>query len=425
MSEPKRPGSRDISDLKARLGLKKGAPGPAGTPAPPGAPTPGPAAAPAPSGGAIAPPPGVAIQPPPGMARPAPAAPAAPPVPSASDDPFGAMNAMAQMGTMQRAPEIVIVNDGKPVEDVAAGKRAATIGKYVAIGILPLIFGVVIGQIAKDGNFYNDGIRGAKAIMGNVKELKKNLGELESILTDSKKSGYRASKDMTAKLGLLLPKLDSKSTIVFRAKQSSMSAELSGQIMSFYAGVNELQSMLRRHVDAAKADDIALAKAKTAGDGAKIAESENVFIAGTIRYAVVLSNPGEEDKATGGPVGAQVVELGPPYCGEVMSKTGACEGSGPSGHAYRPEPSGNWRKGDVVSVSPGDPFPAKVVIPLVSNGTIDGLIRGTQPAVSEAAYVRRMSELSTMLEELLANANAVENKLRAKAGESPKFTFFL
>ena len=72
-------------------GLKKGAP----TSAKPNG---------SPSGGVV-PPPGLAVPPPPG---------AGPPVPNAADDPFGAMNAMAAHGAAQRAPEIVIVHDGKP-----------------------------------------------------------------------------------------------------------------------------------------------------------------------------------------------------------------------------------------------------------------------------------------------------------------------
>ena len=70
----KRPGAKDISDLKARLGLKKS----------------GPAAAKA--GGGVAPPgarAGGVIPAPPG------AQPPRPHIPDAKEDPFGAMNALA------------------------------------------------------------------------------------------------------------------------------------------------------------------------------------------------------------------------------------------------------------------------------------------------------------------------------------------
>ena len=82
----KRPGSRDISDLKARLGLKKGgagAPGKKGVVPPPGT-----------RGGAVPPPPGVE-----------------PPRPKAGDDPFGALNAAAQTRPAP-APEVIVIEKG-------------------------------------------------------------------------------------------------------------------------------------------------------------------------------------------------------------------------------------------------------------------------------------------------------------------------
>ena len=104
MSDSKRTGSRDISELKARLGLKKGAAaGDRTSRERNGGQT----------GGVVAPP-GLNLPPPPGAAAPQPV------IPNAADDPFGAMNAMAAVGTVQRAPEIVIVNDGKPVENVGS-----------------------------------------------------------------------------------------------------------------------------------------------------------------------------------------------------------------------------------------------------------------------------------------------------------------
>src|SRR6185369_13137031 len=95
LSDSKRTGNRDISELKQRLGLKKGGPAAGQNRG---------------SSGQTA-----GIAPPPGLAPPSPPQPV---IPNAADDPFGAMNAMAAVGTVQRAPEIVIVNDGKPVENV-------------------------------------------------------------------------------------------------------------------------------------------------------------------------------------------------------------------------------------------------------------------------------------------------------------------
>lgn len=413
MSEPKRPGSRDISDLKARLGLKKGAP--AGSPLPPAAP---------PAGGGIAPPPGVTVQPPPGVARPS-----APAVPNATDDPFGAMNAMAQMGTMQRAPEIVIVNDGKPVEDVAAGKKAARIGKYAAIAAVPLVFGIVIGQVAKGGEHYNDGIRAAGAILSNVRTVKKSLGEVESILADSAKGGHKPNKDVTGKLTVALSKIKPNSEIYFRAKQSSMTPKLSGEILTFYSTVDRVHAMLNAHVDAAKQDDSALAAAVKAGDAARMTEAENPLFAGGVRYAVVLRNPSDEEKTAGrgGPVGATIVELGPLWCGDALAKDGACQGGvAPDKQSVRSESGAGFQKMGLPQLpGAGAAFPPNTVIPMVRNGVLDGMLRGTVPAVTEAAYIRRLQELTELLAESLNSANSLERDLKSNASQGKKFTFFL
>jgi hypothetical protein len=145
LSDPKRGGSRDISELKQRLGLKKGgAAATGGTPARNG--TPG-----------VVPPPGLAVAPP---------APPQPVIPNAAEDPFGAMNAMASVGTVQRAPEIVIVNDGKPVENVSASSRGAVLAKVVAPAVLTLVVGIGIGKISKGADVYNEGLKDSRQILG-------------------------------------------------------------------------------------------------------------------------------------------------------------------------------------------------------------------------------------------------------------------
>jgi hypothetical protein len=110
LSDSKRTGSRDISDLKARLGLKKGAAAPTGQSSR--------------SNNGVVAPPGLNLPPPPGLE---PATPKGPVIPNAADDPFGAMNAMAAVGTVQRAPEIVIVHDGKAVEHIGQKSAFATV----------------------------------------------------------------------------------------------------------------------------------------------------------------------------------------------------------------------------------------------------------------------------------------------------------
>ena len=177
---PKKSGGRDISALKERLRPKTGA-----NPSVPRAAGPG---------GSLLPPPGLDVPPPPGVAT----APTGPAAPDAHTDPFGAMNHMAQMGAAQRAPEIVIVHDGKPVESVSPATHAATIAKYAAIALVPFVIGIAIRGISKDAAYYNSGISGAKFILSDATSLRKSLAGLQEKIGDVSKKDV-GGREITAR----------------------------------------------------------------------------------------------------------------------------------------------------------------------------------------------------------------------------------
>jgi hypothetical protein len=387
----KRPGSRDISELKARLGLKK---------APP------PAAA---KGNGVVPPPGVSLPAPPG------AQPAGPVVPNAADDPFGAMNAMAQIGTIQRAPEIVIVNDGKPVEQVGAAKRTGTIVKYAIVALVPLGLGVAIGQIAKDAKFYNQGLGAAGSIRDNVKAMKKNIVALQTEIATAKKRSFAPDKDTTAKLDKLSATFEVKQD-VFRATEGIMNRDVLGQMLAFYSGVTELRAMLTEHVKVAKTDDLKYAEAKTNGDGSK-----PQIAALPYKYGALLSAPSGTEQA---PFGVKVVELGPFVCSDGKQTTEGCPNDPKPGIGYRETPgAATWTRGELQLE--GTSGEAKKVILLLPTGTIDSLIRKTDPSASELLYIRRLEALEAKVEALITQANSAETKLNAYANSGERFTFFL
>lgn len=422
MSDAKRPQNKDISDLKARLGLKKGAEA---------APAPKTASAsagvvPAPPGAMPAPvPPGGTVPPPPGMAAPTPAA---APMPNAADDPFGAMNAMAQRQAVAPRPaDIVIVNDGKAVEDVSAGKSAAKYAKFVGIGLVPLVVGVWIGQIGKDAAVYNSGIKAAGDIAGFVKTTKKSVADVERDLEEkAKKANFRASKELTAELDKLSSKLDLNNEVIFKYKQNALDSNVSGRALAFFAGVSELQQMLKGHVDAAKMDDLALATAAKKGDAGKLAPNENAPLAGTFRYGVLVTNPSaEEQKSDGGQLGAQIVELGRPYCGNGnMSSDGTCA-DGVTGFAYRGNPGSGWTKGSIAQAGPGEKIAHKSLLVALPNETLGGLVKGGEPSASEALYKKRLEALLKRSHELVEEGNKIEADLVKASKKSKRFTFFL
>ena len=407
MSDPKRGGSRDISELKQRLGLKK-----ATAPA-------SPARANGATGGVV-PPPGLAPPPPP-----------QPVIPNAAEDPFAAMNAMAAVGTVQRAPEIVIVNDGKPVENVGAASHGTAIAKLIVPAVVALIVGVVIGQIAKAANIYNQGLKESRSVLGDdktastVKNVKKTLSEVDGVLDEMKtKNNYRPDTAADKKLRDLGGRLEVKETTVFRTA-GAIDPEVSSQIMSFYAGAAEVKGMLDTHIKAAAADDLALSTGKTASNAAAVRDNENAMLAqvGAVRYGALIQAPTDTDRSD---FGVKIVELGPPYCGgNNPVTTGKCDNNeSPTAYAYRSEPGAGWTKGDL-QLQGSDSVPAKKLVLLLANGTRDALIKGSEPGASEVFYVKRLRALSDRTKKLIEEANKLEQRLQAESNKSARFSFFL
>jgi hypothetical protein len=411
LSDPKRGGSRDISELKQRLGLKKGAAPAAGQPQTNGATTAG-------------------VVRPPGMALP-PTPPPQPVIPNAADDPFAAMNAMAAVGTVQRAPEIIIVNDGKPVENVGASSQGGRIAKLVVPAVVALGVGIAIGQIAKGANVYNEGLKDARSILGDdkaastVKNVKKTLSELDGVLDGMKtKNAFRPDAAADKKLAELAGRLDVKAGTVFRTA-SSLEPEISGLIMSFYAGAAEVKGMLDTHIRSAKSDDLALTTGKAAADAASVKEGENATLASVnaVRYGALIQAPTEADRVD---FGVKIVELGPPYCGGPNPvTTGKCDNNeAPTAFAYRHEPGATWTKGEL-QVQGSDAVPTKRLVLLLPNGTRDALIKGGEPGASEVFYVKRLRALTERTTKLIEEANKLEQRLQSESSKGARFSFFL
>lgn len=423
MSDGKKAGSRDISDLKARLGLKKsgGAASPSGPQRTNGAP----------SGGVIAPP-GLAVPPPPQPQQPA--------IPNAADDPFGAMNAMAAVAQQAPKQEFIIVNDGKPVENIGAQSKGAQIARMAIPGAIALIVGIAVGKIGTSAASYNEGLRGARAILGDkntgstVMMLKKTLSEIDNVLDEAKtKNGFKPNAEVQQQLKALAQKLEVKSDLVFRAKQNTLDPILSGQILAFYAGVTEVKNMIDMHVKAAVGDDIMLKKAKEGADKAALKENENALLAGQFRYAVLMSAPTEGSSAD---FGAKIVEIAGVYCGSSNSPQPRCaEGEFPSHFAYRNEPGGITTKGEIVTQG-SDNVPTRKVVPLLPNGIRDSLVKGGEPTVSEVMYQRRLRDLYERIHGktgpdgkgaggLIEDGNKLESRLQAEASKGTRFSFFM
>jgi len=422
-------GSRDISDLKARLGLKKQGAQTGSTPR---------AGGNGQSGGVVAPP-GVNLPPPPGLAPPQPAA---PPPPDAASDPFGAMNHMAKAHIPQRAPEIVIVNDGKPVEHVGQQSNFASIAKLAAPAAVALIVGIAVGKIGTGASFYNDGIKGAKAILGEkatpnsgVAAFKKTLSDIDTALDEAKtKHSFKPDAAVDAQLKKLVAGLEIKPTVYALARNLADSKEdnLAQATLQFLADVEEVRDMIETHNKAAAGDDIALKKGKEATEAANV--PADATLGGQLKFVVVASAPTDQDK--GADFGAKIVEIAGVYCGGGNNPLPKCpEGEGPTAIAYRTDPGGVPQKGELASPS-GDTIPTKKILTIIPNGISKALVAGTEPGVSEYYYTRRLRALYDRIHGkigqdgkpaggLLDEGNKLETRLQAEGNKGTRFTFFM
>jgi hypothetical protein len=406
LSDAKKSGGRDISELKQRLGLKKAAAAQSGQSGRQnGA-----------SGGVVAPP---GLLPPPGIAQPQ-----QPAIPNAADDPFGAMNAIAAVGTQQRAPEIVInLNDGKPVEQVGASNRVATILKIALPALFGLLVGAFIATNGKNAAFNNDGVAAAKYAYGAHEQpapstflgLRKTLNDLDNLL---QASGYKPATKTTKDLAAMAKRLEFVDSKIFEARMNALPSGVVAQLTQFYGGIAELKGMIDMHVKLAVNDDVVLSTGKKKQDDATVKDTENVFIAGKMRYGVIIQ-PGDS-----GDFGARLVEVGPPYCNgkQSLNTGGKCVDAELTGIGARNDSGGVFSSVDAV-LTPQDTVAAKKLLVLLPSPVLDSLVAGSDSGASATFYVKRMKAIADRLGKLRQDAETLEPQLKPVADSGKSFSY--
>ena len=421
MSTAKRPGSRDISDLKARLGLKKKG-----------------AQAPAPGRTLVPPPAGVV--PPPGRQTGAiPAPPGAPghvvhaPVPDASDDPFGAMNAMAAnqraSNVAVAAAPIVMVDDGRPVASVEKKSGAAGYAKIAAMVLVPLILGMVIGQIGSKAAVYNRTITDSKKVRADVEAVGKRLLAVQNTLQigqdrgadlikagkspkrpDGKATFALKDPDLLKELEALAP-LNPNTEVVFKSFMYDLPPEITKEIFLFYTESAKLAKDLREHLKV------------TAGD-LKIVDQGTAKL-GTFyrrRYGGLLSAPAAGKNQ---PVSVSLVELGLPICeAEGKPNEAGCGSNPPVKYQYRRADGGDFGAKKITTPD-GAVAPGQLVYFDIGTPFFQGMIKGGGPTVAEASYWSRLDSIQQRVEILVQVRKNIMNSLNSKAKESTKFDFFM
>jgi hypothetical protein len=408
----KKSGGRDISDLKARLGLKKG--GPASK-----------------SSGAVVAPPGLksrgAVPVPPGAKAPEPQ------LPSASDDPFAHMNAMAAVGVAQRAPEIIVVNDGKPVETVDTKSRAVTMAKYGGMVLIPLIVGIALGQISKTAKAVNKTIDHSANLHKDVNRIR--TGVYDFVVTPLLEAQERGQG---GKFLIHDPKLDEalqgnlkqlpsiNPETAFRSYMFDMDENLVGDILFFYSEAAQLRKDLEAHVEAAKLDSQAIKAGDKKLVEARPDASVNEYLKASFsRYGIILEVPNRKEAEQGKQFGAKLVEVGPPVCQDGKTSSAATCPGPPRGFGYREVDSGEgWRPAEF-GFPEGENVPGKKILPLLDTRVLTSLLKGGGAAAAETAYKTRVEGIAKRATELVEFGTSIEKTLKAKANQSKSFTFFL
>ncbi len=350
---------------------------------------------------------------PPGAEPPAPAAPPQPQIPDASQDPFGAMNAIASATAATAAPDIVVVNDGKPVENLGKAAKGGGLVKYVVIGLVCVVLGVVIGQTGTKAAIYNETIADAGMIAKEVSRIDKDLQQLRNILYSAKERGpggasyaivdEKLTSELEA-LELTLPDL----TKVYESNLYEMDQGVVDQTLVFLTESQLLYREIKEHVTKAKEE----ARALSAG------EDRIKKFGMPSRYGIYYQI--EKDK----PITARFVELGDPLCEGGNPNPAGCGDAQPSGFLYRENELGAWSKMEL-AVQGGAVGRRLVPLAFTQSPSLKALFYGPDATLSELAYRKRIEEIDAKVDELMNTAKNLRKTLTATANRGTQFTFFL
>src|SRR6185312_9340879 len=369
LDENKKPGPRDISDLKARLGLKKTAAMPAAAPAP------------TPAHGQPA-----------TQQQPAPADPRRDPFASAQQQ-QAAANLAAFYGLGQALPGSA---DSVSGDSISKPKLS---GRLVIFLIsLAVIFGVgnACGRIQRDRIEYNTTTDQAGQIREEVEKMSKTLSSIVDAL-NSTPAGRKGDVDidLSAKLGAMdLKKPDT--VRIFHTNYNSLEPVIVERLMQYYDGTIKLYDEIQVHAKKTDNDKDALTRMAQAG-----AKSDK-------NYGVIV-------QPQGGLMIAQFVEVGQPVC-QQEGKTD-CNANELKGFQYRMDSGSGW------GTRPVKGKPEAIVMPLQQTPLFKAVAAGNPDFLAVKDYARRMAEIKTQAAMLMNQQKDALSDLK-KSSERPKLFAF-
>lgn len=393
--EGKKPGARDISDLKARLGLKKNprAEGASQVPRGPG------------KAGYVPPPPGVA-----------PSQPSAPVVPDARNDPFGAMNAMAAQGAVARAPEIIVV-DKQHVEQVAPQSNVSRYAKVAGLLLAPLVVGFLLGGINNARSQYNANLRDAAALTAEFNQLGQNLEGLSNVLLSAKERGPDQKSYAFGDKQLLdeleranFTMADADQLILYHRNLYLLEPKLVQDTLQFYSRMRVLSQKVKEHTRLTK-DMLS-----------KLAPEARTKLGAQTGFGAVVHLPSADETAKGARPTVDMVQLGLPICGD--GKPAERCPDAPTGFMVRTDTSAQWQPRPLASSETGAD---KLYLFAGRGNVLNSLLEGSPRFLDELQYYQRLGEIDALVAGvggeggLVKERRDIQDRLNAVAKKSKAF----
>ncbi len=385
--KPGAPPAKDISDLKARLGLKRPeAAAPAPAPAPAGARPMGGLPAGFPQAPGRGPMPGAAPA----------AAPAQPP---AAHDPYAGMKPQQGMFDLRT------IDDGAPVENVRSGRGKAAIVTAVIVGALGFALGVGLGVSGVGRANMNTANHAAKTVKAELDEMQKTLSEVGKAMAFSQQRLAQQKKDaLEYDPGLIADlekvKLDPRpdTSKIFRVDYFRLEDIVVDRLFNYYYDTIALYNEVERHIKKTKADSESLTSylAKSAA-----AQQKNYGLVFDTSSKIIVGN---------------LVEIGDQVC----------KGGGKDCAAADLE-------GFQVRVNTGAPFvPKKAtgkldsgnVVPIKPTPLMDAVMSGSPDQVRAEAYKQRTANIRSLVSRLTAGQKELFEGIDKAAARPDVFTIF-
>jgi hypothetical protein len=398
LEQPKKPGPRDITDLKARLGLNKGA-APAAPPGAARAPFPGPAAQPpAPTGAQPFYNPGA---PPPGPPQPMAQAqgyamPNAAPAPQ-MHDPFASMRPPAGQ-TFDLRP----VEDMQPVAKVKRGGMVSMLVIGGALLLVGIIVGIGSGITMGARRAWNQTNHAAKTVSKELQEMQKTVTQIETavgmaIQRAAAEKHDRLSYDARIIEDLEKVKLDPRpdTSKIFHVDYFRLEDLAVDNLMAYYYDTIALYNEVERHVKKTKADKESLA-AFAAKQGEKAQAN----------YGVVFTGGGKM-------VVANLVEIGTPVC-----KGGGtdCPMDQLEGFQIRSSSGSSWSTRKVGSKPDGS-----IVVPLDRTPLLESAMAGSPEQARMEQYRGRYANIQLLLARLKQTQKPLQEAVTKAAARPDMF----